>query len=201
MRKLFIIIIAVLLAGCFGPVKMKPQKTYLLETVNPNTIHAKQIPVTLLVTMPVAEAGYDSSQMAYIKKPYRIQYYTQHQWVDSPGKMLLPLMVQSLTQTRHFKNVVAPPYTGALNLRLDTRVVELVQDFTQKPSLVHLKVRAQLVDTYTQKVIASRLFVVTKPAPSENAYGQVQAANQAVSDFLGQLSRFAVAKTYRVKRS
>ncbi len=196
-RTLLLLIMMLMLAACsgFGPVPVKPQKTYLLNDVNPDSVHARKLPLTILVTTPAADAGFNTTAMAYMKTTYQLQYYSQHRWVDTPAHMLVPLMVQSLTQTQHFAHVVAPPYTAAMSFRLDTRLVELFQDFTQKPSVVHLKLRAQLINAYNQHLIASYAFVASAVAPADDAYGQVQAANMAVSDVLGQLSRFVVAHT------
>lgn len=198
---LFTIMLALVSCSGFGPVPVKPQKTYLLSEVNHNTIHAKKLPVTILVTTPAADAGFNTNAMAYMKTPFQLSYYSQHQWVDAPATMLVPLMVQSLSQTNHFAHVVAPPYTSAMSYRLDTRLVALFQDFTQKPSVVHLKLRGQLISAYNQHLIASNTFVASVAAPSDDAYGQVQAANMAVADVLGQLSRFVVAHTGPPRKS
>jgi ABC-type uncharacterized transport system auxiliary subunit len=43
------------------------------------------------------------------------------------------------------------------------------------------------------RVLASRLFEVTEPAPQEDAYGGVQAAAKAVANVLEQIARFVLA--------
>jgi cholesterol transport system auxiliary component len=193
-----VISLTVALVGCFGPIKTPEQKTYFLTDQGAGVAApGRPLPATLLVTVPAADPGYNTDGMAYIKVPYRLQYYAQNRWVDSPARLLVPLMVEALSDTQHFAHVVAPPYTSAMSYRLDTHLIELVQDFTHKPSVVHLQVSAQLIRTSTQQVIASQLFVVTRSAPSENPYGQVRAANQAVTEFLRQLSHFVIDNTSR----
>jgi hypothetical protein len=53
-------------------------------------------------------------------------------------------------------------------------------------------VRAKLIDIPTDHVLGTQLFEIVEPAPSEDAYGGVQAANKAVQRLLGELQEFAL---------
>jgi cholesterol transport system auxiliary component len=53
--------------------------------------------------------------------------------------------------------------------------------------------RAQLIDVASLRVLSTQLFEAVEIAPSENAYGGVQAANIALGRLLGELADFVLA--------
>jgi len=192
-NKILSVVCLVLLTGCsLKPLDVKEQKTYLLVPGIFVPLSKHTSPKTLLVTVPAADPGYQTAAMAYMRTPYQLQYYTQNRWVDAPAQLILPWVVEALRKTHGFSQVVSPPYTSHLNLRLDLRLVELFQDFTLRPSVVHFKLHAQLIDMNTQQILGSHDCVVTKPAPSENPRGAVGGANRALSLCLSELSDFVV---------
>lgn len=188
MKKLFLATL-ICLTAC-SPVKTKPVNTYQLENLGQVSTKSNTINKTLMVGFPVASAGFKNSKMLYTKKPFLLQSYAQNEWVAPPAKMLLPLMLETLRNTHRFKAVVAAPFVGEADYRLDTQLLELQQDFLQQPSQVRLVIAAQLVNTDTDKVIASERFAAFEPAPTDNAYGGVLAANRATEKVLAKLATF-----------
>jgi cholesterol transport system auxiliary component len=59
---------------------------------------------------------------------------------------------------------------------------------------MQVTLRAQLVDLDTQRVLGSQLFEISEAAPSEDAYGGVQAANRAVARLLEELVAFCIGQ-------
>jgi cholesterol transport system auxiliary component len=182
-----------LMAGC-SPVKLPNPSTYQLAPTMPVVAPVnKPVAQTLLVSLPQNAAGYDTEKMAYVQHQYQLGYFTKNQWVDDPASMLQPLMVQTLQDSHHFAAVTGAPFSGATDWRLDTTVLSLQQDFLTKPSQIELTVDARLVQTATQRIVAGKRFIITVPAPSNTPYGGVQAANQATTIFLQQLTQFVVS--------
>jgi cholesterol transport system auxiliary component len=64
----------------------------------------------------------------------------------------------------------------------------LEQQFFSNPSRVRLALRAQLVETKTQSVLGTRSFEVFEPAPTDDPYGGVIAANKATTDLITELA-------------
>lgn len=185
----------VLLTACAGlrPAEPETASTYLLDTVpkGSNTA-AKADGPTLIVSSPRAMPGYDGVQMAYTREPHKLEYFARNQWADTPARMLAPLLVRALEHRGAFRAVTgASPVRG--ELRLDTELIRLHQDFTARPSRVRLTVRAQLVDTARKRVVASRMFDAAETAPADTPYGGVVAANRALARVLDQIAEFAAA--------
>jgi cholesterol transport system auxiliary component len=185
-----------LLGGCspFQPVKSASLRSYALEAQFAPAAKASG-DLTLLVNAPGARSGFDSARMIYLKKPHEIDYFSENQWVDNPARMLAPLLVQALESTAQYRAVVTTRSAVTADLRLDTEIVRLQQEFLARPSQVRLTLRVQLIDMRSKAVLATREFDVTEPAPSDDPYGGVLAANRAVKTALQQIADFSVQES------
>ncbi|PWB53466.1 MAG: hypothetical protein C3F18_07290 [Nitrosomonadales bacterium] len=184
-----------LVAGCSGlqPVKNDAPSTYALEAQFQPRPAAANAPV-LLVTRPRAHPGFDSPRMAYVRKPHELEYFSRNRWVDAPEKMLAPLLVQSFEASGAFGAVSQAAGGVAAQLRLDSEIVRLQQEFTVTPSRVRFTLRAQLVDVAGRRILATREFDVTENAASDDPYGGVVAANRAVQRTLCEAAAYFAAQ-------
>lgn len=145
---------------------------------------------TLIVNPPHAAAGFDSPHIMYVREAHKLEYFAHSEWVDTPARMLAPLLVATIGNTAAFRAVVLAPSSADGDLRLDTEIIRLQQEFASPPSRVRFTLRAYLVDDKTRRVLASREFEAAVPATSENAYGGVVAANRAVRSVVDELAAF-----------
>jgi cholesterol transport system auxiliary component len=152
---------------------------------------------TLLVGLPQARAGLDTPRMIYVTRPYALSYYASSQWVDTPAHMLAPALTQALAGTGAFRAVVQLPSAAAGDLRLEIEALAVVQEFLARPSRVRLSFRAVLVDLRERTVLATRFFDAAEPAPTDNAYGGVVAANRAAARLLAELNEWVVTRAAR----
>lgn len=165
---------------------------YLLEAQAAIPATQTKRDLVLAVSMPQARPGFDTQRMAYVREPHELQYFATHQWADTPSHMLAPLLVQALEQSGSFRAVVRSPATVGVDIRLDTELVRLQQDFSTQPSRVNLALHAQLIDVRNKQVLATKEFDVTEGAPGDNPYGGVVAANRALQRMLERLVEFCI---------
>lgn len=137
---------------------------------------------------PQAEPGFETPRMVYLKRPYELEYFAANQWADTPANMVAPLLAQSLSQSGIWRDVVLLPSLVPGDYRLDVYGFALQQEFFQQPSRVRVTARAQLVDLRLSMIVGMQRFEAIEPAPSENAYGGVVAANRAVAVLLDQIT-------------
>jgi cholesterol transport system auxiliary component len=188
-------IIAMLASCSIGPAQRSYPRTYLL---NPQ-ISFKKLPVnperadsaTLLISLPNAQAGFDTPRMAYLLRPHELSYFALNEWADTPARMFHSLLVQTMERTGVWRAVVQAPSAVRPDYRLDCDNLVLEQQFFS-PSRVRLALRAQLVNIKRQIVMDARDFEFLEDAPSENAYGGVIAANLAAAKLLEQLGQWVV---------
>ena len=153
---------------------------------------APQTAPTLIVNPPHAASGITSQRIIYVREAHKLEYFAHSEWVDPPARMLAPLIVAALENSGAFRAVVLAPSAAAGDLRLDTEIIRLQHEFHVQPSRVRFTLRAYVVEDKTRRVLAWREFDATVPAASENPYGGVVAANQAVQTVLENLSAFCV---------
>jgi cholesterol transport system auxiliary component len=194
MRILILLLSLIILSSCsfLSPIKTESEATYELNTVPLVKITKSKKPMTLLVFPPEANPTYSSTQMVYTLKPYETRYFTKNRWTTAPAYMLQPLMIEALQNTHYFHAVVTPSFTGHVDYVMNSQLLELRQDFSHLPSTIHLTLQAQLINTSTNSVIATKRFTVVKPAPENSPYSGVIAANEATRTLLQELAEFCV---------
>ena len=202
-RLLCAIAIGGLLTGCASGLLPKPPPPPTLLALDDNGAAAaaakarKPLAATLVVETPRAAAGYDTRNIAYTRRAHEVEYYALHQWVDTPAHMLAPLMVRALQQGGAFRAVVQAPSAASGELRLETELLQLQQDYTQTPSRVSLQMRAVLVDSATRRVLATKEFNINAVAASEDPYAGAAAANVALRQLLAELAAFCAEAAAR----
>jgi cholesterol transport system auxiliary component len=146
--------------------------------------------VTLIVTRPHAAAGFDSPRMMYLRRADQLEYFAHNEWIDTPSRMLAPLIVAAVESRGTFRAVVSTPSPALGEVRLDTEILRLQQEFMGTPGQVRFTLRAYLVENTTRRVIATREFEAVAAAPSEDPRGGVTAAHAAVRSVLAELADF-----------
>jgi cholesterol transport system auxiliary component len=197
-RALATLLILVLLASCAGVLPGSRESaplTYLLAPDLPSagrqSTGRSETSQTLLVSRPEEAAGFGTRRMAYMGEDYRLDYFADHEWVDSPAAMLGPLLVRALRASEALGAVTEDARGIRSDLRLDTVVEALYQDFRRKPSVARVELRVRLVAPEAGRILTSSVFVEIEPAPSDDPYGGVVAINRALTRLLPQIADFA----------
>ena len=144
----------------------------------------------LIVNPPHAAAGFDSARIIYTRQPHQLEHFARSEWIDTPARMLAPLIVAAIERGGAFAAVVQTPSAAVGDIRLDTEMLRLQQDFAGSGSRVRFTLRATLVDHATRRVLASREFDESAASATDDPYGGVVAANRAVQSALQALAAF-----------
>jgi cholesterol transport system auxiliary component len=181
------------LSACsLRPVSPPVINKYALTAIANAPVSKITAPVTLLVTTPVAAPGYIAADMIYITQAYELKHFATHRWVAPPAQMLTPLLAQSLRNTHYLYAVVTPPFIGVSDFRLDTQLLQFQQEFLQPTSQVRVVLQAELINNLTNKIIVERRFEALVPAPQNNPYSGVVAANAAVAQVLQNINAMVI---------
>ncbi len=196
LRHLLLLITGIIfLASCsLSPIKVEPSTNYVLNTVPSVPIKKNRRRVTLLVTQVQTDPLNNTTDMAYSVRSYEVAYFAKSRWGEPPAEMLQPLIVQTLQNTQHFYAVSSSPALGHADFVLNTQLLELRQVFYANSSVVRLKLRAQIINSVSNRVVATRQFFVVETAPQNTPYGGVVAANRATANMLRQLAGFCLQK-------
>jgi cholesterol transport system auxiliary component len=137
----------------------------------------------VLVADPDAAPGLEGRDLIFVERPHEVRRYARSAWAEPPARMLGPLLARALE--RGGFRVVAEGEPGP-HLRLETELVALRQEFLSRPSQVRLGVRLRLLAP-DGRLLAVRELEALEPAPTDDAYGGVVAANRAASRLLADL--------------
>ncbi len=191
MVRVVCVLLALTAAGCLSSrSESQPAHTYRLS-LDPERTEVRPTDINgpiLQVSLPLAEPGFETARMVYLKRPYELEHYALNQWADQPARMFASLMVQALGRTGSWRAVVPAPGSIRGDFRLDSYGFALQQEFMQDPSLVRVTVRAQLVEMKESRVVGTRAFEAVEKAQSNDAYGGVVAANRAIAVLLEEIA-------------
>jgi cholesterol transport system auxiliary component len=174
---------ALALAGCGslfggGP----PPQLYRVTPVRtfpPDLLHR---PVQLLIDVPLAPAGLDTSRIALTRSVVSIEYFADSEWTDR-----VPLLVQTalLESFENSKSVNAIERESAglgadLILKTEIRQFEALYDSPQGAPAVWVSIMARLVNPTGRDIVAQDTFERREPASENQIPAVVVAFDQAL---------------------
>ena len=140
----------------------------------------------MIVAPPHAEAGFDTDRIVYVLEQHRLQPYADSQWIDTPSKMLAPLLAAALSRTGAFGAVVPAPSPVNSPWELQSDVLRLQQEVVA--GTFRFTLRVTLIEKKTRTVVFSREFDASAPIAGTGPAAAVVAANVVVGDVLGQVA-------------
>ena len=175
--------------GCtlLQPVRTESPSLFTLEGTSESPPLRDAVPQPLVIAVPQARPALDSARIVYVSRTYEVRFFAKSQWVDTPARMLAPLLIQALGASSRFEPVRSGAGVAAA-LRLETEITTLQQEFIVAPSRVRFTLRAQLVDVADHRIVATTDLEAVEESPSDDPYGGVVAANQAVHRLLRELT-------------
>ena len=192
-------LLILLASGCsvLRPTATEQPSFYSLDSVHIEAPETARAPATLSITAPTlivnpphAASGFNSQRIVFTRNAHKLEYYAHSEWVDTPARMVAPLIVAAVGNSGAFRAAVLTPSAADADLRLDTEILRLQHNLGAPTSHVRFTLRAYLVDNTTRQILAWRKFDETVAATSEDPYGAVVAANRAVRIVLEQLANF-----------
>ena len=183
-------LLSVLLTAC--SIKVPITQHYKLTQFSAEKVSATHSEKTLFISPTEAVAGYQSEQMQYSTKPFTFNSFTKNGWFSPPASMIYPLIIQSLQHSGYFEAIGSGTYTNKADYRLDTQLIELQQDFTKKPSMLQIKMKAMVTRITDNQLISSHTFSQQIPCPQNTPYGGALAANQAMRGLTKAITHFTI---------
>ena len=169
------------------PVKLQRYEIKLSENLPQDLI---QNGPAIRVYPVQTDARFNSVRIAYSLNPHEIAYYTQSEWADTPGNMLLPLLVNGLENSGRFSAVISDDSSVIADYALDFNLHELMHYIRGNKKYVKLQVRLQLIDLRKRTVLGTENISLEKAVTENNANGAVLAANQLVKPLVEKMQKF-----------
>jgi cholesterol transport system auxiliary component len=184
----------VTLAGC--GILPKVQEPTTLYTLTPKTTFPEDLPAVtwqLVVELPTASAGIDSSRIALTHNPFTLEYYAKASWTDNAPGMVQSLLIESFERTG--KIVAVGPESAGLRpdfiLKTDLREFQANYRGGDPAPTVMVRMTAKLVAMPQRKIVRS----VTSEKSVKSASSKFQDVLGAFDDAIGHVFREIVVYT------
>ena len=183
-----IFLLAVLSIGFTGCVteKLPPTSTY---TLNPDlgVVHSsanteQRTDSILMIGRIRSTHAFSGTDLIYSDARYGQNSYAYSRWSDSPTTMLLHVFQEALEKSGRYMAVVPYSSQSKSDLLLESTLFDFshhINDDGTSDGI--LRMRFDLIDNQTKRVIATWDFVSSVPATQLNAQGAAAALNKAVS--------------------
>lgn len=166
------------------------QASQASQAVNAAAPAAARKCLSIRVSSPRTAPGFTTSRMAYSEQADRVDYFAYHEWVDTPARMLAHLEAQGLDASGLFGAVLSGSPEIRTDLRLDSELIRLLQEFTGSGSTLALDIKVTLVDVKSRSLLGSKRFSYSEAASKANPEAGVAAANRATDAFLADFLAF-----------
>ena len=126
--------------------------------------------------------------MAYTTQAQRLDYFAYHEWVDVPARMIAAMMETRLDASGMLGAVLNGSSDIRTDLRLDSEVKSLRQDFNGSGSTLVFEIKVSMVDVSSRSLLKTETFSYKEAASSADPEAGVAAANRAANQFLAEMT-------------
>jgi cholesterol transport system auxiliary component len=171
------------LAGCSG--LLGGNAPVQLYRLTPKTTYPPNLPhrsVQLLVDVPFAPAGLDTSRIALSRSPVSIDYFADSEWTDRAPLLVQTAILQSFENSRAITAIdrESVGLRADFILKAEMRHFEAVYDSANGPPEVWVVVNIRLVDPSSRDVVAQSSFEERRRASANNVPSIVSAFDEAL---------------------
>lgn len=136
--------------------------------------------LTLKLTPTKSIASLASKDLYYLRETTHIGSYLYSRWADTPANMIDRALTSSLQSRRLFVTLLPTTSSAAADLALESELHAFYHRFANDSKSEGLiDITYHLIDSKTKKTLASKRFIITAPAPTQDAAGGVKALSSA----------------------
>lgn len=194
LRALISLTLAGLLGACSLLPKAQPIDTYLLP---PSTLasQATGTPLTrtLSIARPQASQALDSPRIAVVPEGNRISSYKGARWADPAPSLLRDRLLAVLRTDGRFQALVSDEQRLHSDLELLGNLLSFQSEYRDGQPHAVIRLDAQLVDSASRRILASRRFEVSQRSSDAQVASLVAAFGTASDNLAGELKTWLLA--------
>lgn len=178
-----------LLAGCSAlvPGQTPPPELYRLTPKSTFDLALPTVDWQLVIAQPSADAALDSTRIALLRDPTRVEYYARAGWIDRATVMVQTLILKSFENSGRIVSVGR----RAIGLRADFELLSELRAFQAEYFSGRIEVRvsinAKLVDAQRRSIVAQDSFEATAPVGQDSLPVIVYAFDEALGKVMKRL--------------
>ena len=182
---------ALLLAGCTGliPGTGQAPQLYVLTRKTTFSPDLPSVRDQLLVDVPVATGGIDTTRIALTRSPTTIDYFANAAWSDRAPAMVQSLLIESFEQTGKIPSVAR----DSAVLRADYILMPELRRFEARyqsgeaPPTIFIRLLVRLIRMPERLIIGEDLAEGREIAAANNMDAIVEAYNEALGSVMKRL--------------
>lgn len=184
MRVVIFVLVAMLFSGCV--IKREPVDLMVLDLPKPVDMALKGScgKTSLKISNAFVAAPLVSLKMSYRKDGADVRTFNRHRWLDMPSNAIYDELLAHIRSSGLFGGVFSAKSRVRSELVLELSLDEFMHYFEGEESFVRVEYALSLIDTSSNKPLASRSFSSKVVAKSGDAVGGVEAYSRAVEELL-----------------
>lgn len=193
--RLFAILSGFALAGCGGLLGEAPKRQlYRLEPSLAAPAPLPRVPVQLLVAVPIAPAGLDTSRIALSRTTVSLDYYYDAEWTDRAPLLAQTALVDAFEKSGAVAGVARDSAALRADLVLETelRDFEAVYDSPNGSPRVSVGFTAKLIKIPERNIVAQTTITRQATAAANEVPAVVHAFDEALGAAADEVVHWAV---------
>lgn len=201
--RLLAILSGLALTGCGGLLSEAPKRQlYRLEPALAAPAPLPRVPVQLLVAVPIAPAGLDTSRIALSRTAVSLDYYFDAEWTDRAPLLAQTALVDAFEKSGAVAGVARDSAALRADLVLETelRDFEAVYDSPNAPPRASVGFTARLIKIPERSILAQTTIARQATAAANEVPAVVRAFDDALGTAVDEVVRWAVSNTGLLRR-
>ena len=193
--RLLAVLSGLALSGCGGLLSEAPKRQlYRLEPALAAPAPLPRLPVQLLVALPIAPAGLDTSRIALSRTDVSLDYYYDAEWTDRAPLLVQTALLDAFEKSGALAGVARDSAALRADLVLETelRDFEAVYDSPNAVPRVSVGFTARLIKIPERSIVAQTTIARQASAAANEIPAVVRAFDEALGAAADELVRWAV---------
>jgi cholesterol transport system auxiliary component len=181
---------ALLITGCSAPLTPAMSEYTILPSVHP-TQTKKMLPYTLTLSVASSKAlpSLSSKNLYYLREGGESGAYLYSRWSDTPSLLIQNALISSLQEKALFTSLLPATSSAHADWVLESDLSAFYHRLSKKSnSEGFIDITYRLINVSTKLPIASKRFIVTVPAATNDAKGGVDALAQGTQELCEQVT-------------
>ena len=192
------IVSAFMLFGCTATTPSVNEYTLLSsKTIQPTTIplSSKSLSVSLSKSIP----SLSTKNLIYLRENGETGAYLYSRWNDTPTALIQRSLITSLYENALFTSLSSSNSLAQADWVLESDLDAFYHRFTHTKSEGYIDITYRLIDTRTKRLLGSKRFSISSPAPTMDATGGVDALQKATHELNTQCILWLTTLTKEIK--
>jgi cholesterol transport system auxiliary component len=190
------ILLALALTGCGGLLPDPPKRQlYRLEpALVPPAARLPLVPVQLLVAVPLAPSGLDTSRIALSRTPLSLDYFADSEWADRAPLLVQSALIDAFEKSRAVGAVARDSAAFRADFVLETTIrdFQAAYDAPNGPPRVSVALNAKLVKIPERKIVGQTTLSREAAVAANDVPAVVRAFGEALGAAAGELVAWTV---------